>query len=37
VPAVAPFGGIKLSGMGREGSFLGIKEYLETKYLCMAV
>lgn len=28
---VAPFGGIKLSGLGREGSHLGIEEYLETK------
>ncbi|MEK8027084.1 NAD-dependent succinate-semialdehyde dehydrogenase [Pseudaquabacterium rugosum] len=34
--AVAPFGGIKQSGMGREGSLLGIHEYLDTKYLCMA-
>jgi succinate-semialdehyde dehydrogenase / glutarate-semialdehyde dehydrogenase len=35
--AVAPFGGIKQSGMGREGSFLGIDEYLEAKYLCVAM
>jgi succinate-semialdehyde dehydrogenase / glutarate-semialdehyde dehydrogenase len=35
--AAAPFGGVKQSGMGREGSYLGIEEYLETKYLCMAV
>ncbi len=34
--AVAPFGGIKQSGMGREGGAVGIDEYLETKYLCMA-
>ncbi|TDF62963.1 NAD-dependent succinate-semialdehyde dehydrogenase [Cupriavidus sp. L7L] len=34
--AVAPFGGIKQSGMGREGSSLGIEEYLETRYVCMA-
>ena len=32
--AVAPFGGIKQSGLGREGSHLGIDEYLEVKYLC---
>ncbi|EAQ65109.1 Succinic semialdehyde dehydrogenase [Marinomonas sp. MED121] len=32
---VAPFGGIKESGSGREGSKYGIEEYVETKYLCM--
>jgi len=32
---VAPFGGIKQSGLGREGSAHGIEEYLEMKYLCM--
>jgi succinate-semialdehyde dehydrogenase/glutarate-semialdehyde dehydrogenase len=32
---VAPFGGIKQSGVGREGSHYGIEEYLEIKYLCM--
>lgn len=32
---VAPFGGIKSSGLGREGSKYGIEEYLEIKYLCM--
>lgn len=32
--AVAPFGGIKESGTGREGSHYGIDEYLEVKYLC---
>jgi succinate-semialdehyde dehydrogenase/glutarate-semialdehyde dehydrogenase len=32
---VAPFGGIKESGLGREGSKYGIEEYLEVKYLCM--
>ena len=32
---VAPFGGIKESGIGREGAAEGIDEYLETKYLCM--
>lgn len=31
---VAPFGGIKESGLGREGSHEGIDEYLETKYVC---
>jgi len=31
---VAPFGGVKESGIGREGSKYGIEEYLETKYLC---
>lgn len=30
----APFGGVKQSGLGREGSHLGIEEFLETKYLC---
>jgi len=34
---VAPFGGIKESGLGREGSKYGIDEYLEVKYLCLAV
>ncbi|TDF64673.1 NADP-dependent succinate-semialdehyde dehydrogenase [Cupriavidus sp. L7L] len=32
---VAPFGGVKQSGLGREGSKYGLDEYLETKYLCM--
>ncbi len=31
----APFGGIKESGIGREGSKYGLDEYLEVKYLCM--
>jgi succinate-semialdehyde dehydrogenase/glutarate-semialdehyde dehydrogenase len=31
---VAPFGGIKQSGLGREGSRLGLEEFMETKYLC---
>jgi succinate-semialdehyde dehydrogenase/glutarate-semialdehyde dehydrogenase len=31
---VAPFGGVKESGLGREGSSEGLDEYLETKYLC---
>ncbi len=33
---VGPFGGIKQSGIGREGSRYGIEEYLEMKYLCLA-
>ncbi|MGH8757905.1 MAG: NADP-dependent succinate-semialdehyde dehydrogenase [Burkholderiales bacterium] len=32
---VAPFGGIKESGLGREGSKYGIEDYMEVKYLCM--
>jgi succinate-semialdehyde dehydrogenase/glutarate-semialdehyde dehydrogenase len=32
---VAPFGGVKESGLGREGSQHGIEDYLELKYLCM--
>ena len=31
---VAPFGGMKESGLGREGSKYGIEEFLEIKYLC---
>lgn len=31
---LAPFGGIKESGLGREGAAEGLEEYLETKYLC---
>jgi succinate-semialdehyde dehydrogenase/glutarate-semialdehyde dehydrogenase len=34
--ADAPFGGTKESGLGREGSRLGIEEFLETKYICAA-
>jgi succinate-semialdehyde dehydrogenase/glutarate-semialdehyde dehydrogenase len=34
---VAPFGGVKQSGIGREGSRYGIDDYLEIKYVCMAV
>ncbi len=33
--AVAPFGGVKQSGIGREGGEAGIEEYVSTKYLCM--
>ena len=35
--AIAPFGGVKESGLGREGSRYGIEEYLEVKYLCMGL
>lgn len=34
---VAPFGGMKESGNGREGSKYGIEDYLEIKYLCMGI
>lgn len=34
---VAPFGGIKQSGFGREGSRKGADDYLEIKYLCLDV
>ena len=34
---VAPFGGVKQSGLGREGSKYGIDEYVELKYLCIGV
>jgi succinate-semialdehyde dehydrogenase/glutarate-semialdehyde dehydrogenase len=33
--AVAPFGGVKESGLGREGSKYGIEDYLEVKYMCI--
>ncbi len=35
--AAAPFGGVKQSGFGREGGFEGIEEYLETKYVAVAL
>jgi len=34
---VAPFGGMKQSGVGREGSKYGIDEYVEVKYICMGL
>ncbi|WP_298936465.1 NAD-dependent succinate-semialdehyde dehydrogenase [uncultured Ruegeria sp.] len=34
---LGPFGGIKQSGLGREGSHHGMEDYLEMKYICMAV
>ncbi|MGH1366845.1 MAG: NAD-dependent succinate-semialdehyde dehydrogenase [Calditrichia bacterium] len=35
--AVAPFGGIKESGLGREGSMYGLDDYLEIKFMCMGI
>lgn len=34
---VAPFGGVKASGLGREGSKYGIEDYLEIKYMCIGL
>ncbi|WP_299546495.1 NAD-dependent succinate-semialdehyde dehydrogenase [uncultured Helicobacter sp.] len=34
---VAPFGGVKHSGLGREGSKYGLEEYMEIKYLCLSL
>lgn len=34
---VAPFGGVKQSGLGREGSRHGVEDYLEMKYICLSV
>ncbi|HWA49449.1 MAG TPA: NADP-dependent succinate-semialdehyde dehydrogenase [Dongiaceae bacterium] len=34
---VAPFGGVKESGLGREGSKYGIEDFLEIKYMCMGI
>jgi succinate-semialdehyde dehydrogenase/glutarate-semialdehyde dehydrogenase len=31
----APFGGVKHSGMGREGSHYGVEDYLDIKYMCI--
>ncbi len=35
--AEAPFGGVKQSGLGREGSHHGVEDYLEMKYICLSV
>ena len=35
--SVAPFGGMKESGIGREGSKYGLEEFLEVKYVCLGV
>lgn len=34
---VAPFGGVKMSGIGREGSRYGIDDYMELKYVCLGI
>ena len=34
---LAPFGGVKQSGLGREGSHYGIDEFMEMKYACLSV
>jgi succinate-semialdehyde dehydrogenase/glutarate-semialdehyde dehydrogenase len=34
---VAPFGGVKQSGLGREGSKYGLEDFMEVKYLCMGI
>jgi len=34
---VAPFGGVKQSGLGREGGHQGLDEYLEEKYVCIKI
>ncbi|MFQ3357315.1 MAG: succinate-semialdehyde dehydrogenase/glutarate-semialdehyde dehydrogenase [Paracoccaceae bacterium] len=34
---VAPFGGVKQSGLGREGSHFGMEDYLELKYICLSI
>ena len=34
---VAPFGGVKMSGLGREGSRHGLDDFMEIKYLCMGI
>jgi len=35
--AAAPFGGVKESGLGREGGHQGLDEYLDTKYVCIGI
>jgi succinate-semialdehyde dehydrogenase/glutarate-semialdehyde dehydrogenase len=35
--SVAPFGGVKQSGLGREGGPYGLEEYLELKFTCMGL
>jgi len=35
--AEAPFGGVKMSGLGREGSKHGLEEYTELKYVCLSI
>ena len=34
---VAPFGGVKQSGLGREGSSHGVEDYMEVKYVCLSI
>jgi succinate-semialdehyde dehydrogenase/glutarate-semialdehyde dehydrogenase len=34
---VAPFGGVKQSGLGREGSRHGLDDYMEIKYICLGL
>jgi succinate-semialdehyde dehydrogenase/glutarate-semialdehyde dehydrogenase len=35
--ANVPFGGVKYSGFGKEGSHVGLDEYLDKKYICLAL
>ena len=34
---LAPFGGVKQSGLGREGSHFGVEDFLELKYVCLSI